>query len=222
MLYRNGTYIKSRVVYFMDTFFVKLIIYICLSVFFNYAEVGAQDQSNKVIVDNFEKPGKQNCRKGDFGAFSDLKSLGHCYLFFFQNKEKDVLGASRYSLYIEWDTAKEGAYGGYWTHLKRLDLENFNYLSFYVKGLEGGEIFKVGLRGSLNSTYETKIFISKALKKGITTKWQKVSMPLKWFKGVQDWSNINVLSINFEHAFGSGKGAILIDDITFEKRKSVM
>ena len=201
----------------MDTFSVKLIIYICLSVFFNYAEVGAQDQSNKVMVDNFEKPGKQNCRKGDFGAFSDPKSLGYCYLFFVQNKENNVLGASRYSLYIEWDTSKEGAYGGYWTDLKHLNLEDFNYLTFYLKGMKGRETFKVGLRGPLSSTYETKTLIGRALNKGVTTKWQKVTIPLKWFGAVMDWSDVNVLSINFENAFGSKKGAILIDEIAFEK-----
>lgn len=201
----------------MNTFSVKLIIYICLSVFFNYAEVGAQDQANKVMVDNFEKPGKQNCRKGDFGAFSDPKSLGHCYLFFVQNKENNVLGASKYSLYIKWDTSKEGAYGGYWTDLKQLNLENLNYLTFYLKGMKGRETFKVGLRGPLSSTYETKTLIGRALNNGVTTKWQKVIIPLKWFGAVMDWSDVNVLSINFENAFGSGKGAILIDEIAFEK-----
>lgn len=201
----------------MNTFSVNLIICTCLLVFFSYAAVDAQDQSDKIIIDNFEKPGKQNCRGGDFGAFSDPKSLGHCYLFFFQNKEKDVLGTSKYALYIEWDTSKEGAYGGYWTELRHLNLENFNYLTFYVKGMKGGEVFKVGLRGPLNSTYETKTFIVRALKKGVTTKWQKVTIPLKWFGAVMDWSDVNILSVNFENAFGSGKGAILIDDIAFEK-----
>lgn len=192
-------------------------MFICLSVVFNYVEVGAQDQSNKITVDNFEKPGKKNSRGGEFGAFADPKSLGHCYLFFVQNKEDNVLGASRYSLYIEWDTSKEGAYGGYWTELRHLNLEDFNYLTFCVKGMKGGEVFKVGLRGPLNSTYETKTLIVRALKKGVTTKWQKVTIPLKWFGAVMDWSDVNVLSINFEDAFSSGKGAILIDEIAFEK-----
>jgi hypothetical protein len=201
----------------LKRFALTLIVGICVSGVFSYVEAGAQDQTDKIIVDDFEKPGKQNCRGGDFGAFSDPKSLGHCYLFFVQNKENNVLGASRYSLYIEWDTSKDGAYGGYWTVLKHLNLDDFNYLTFYLKGMKGRETFKVGLRGPLSSTYETKTLIGRALNKGVTTKWQKVTIPLKWFGGVMDWSDVNVLSINFENAFGSGKGAVLIDEIAFEK-----
>lgn len=201
----------------MNRFSLAFIFCICSSVVFSYIEVGAQEQSHKIIVDNFEKPGKKNCRNGDFGAFSDPKSLGRCYLFFFQNKEKNVLGESKYSLYIEWDTSKKGAYGGFWTDLKHLNIEEYNSVSFWVKGLKGKEKFKVGLRGGLDSTYETKTLIDRALKNGVTTAWQKVTFPLKWFGAVQDWRDVNMLSINFENAFGSEKGAILIDEIAFEK-----
>jgi hypothetical protein len=201
---------------FMKT--ISISIWISLLLLFSWCiGAGAQDQTNKIIVDDFEKPGKRNSRGGDFGAFADDKSLGHCYLFFFQNKEDNALGGSKYSLYIEWDTTKEGAYGGYWTDLKHLNLEEFNYLTFFVKGMKGGEVFKVGLRGPLNSTYETKTLILQALNKGVEVKWQKVMIPLKWFGAVMNWSDVNILSINFENAFGSGKGAILIDEIAFEK-----
>ncbi|MBA4368071.1 MAG: hypothetical protein C0403_10600 [Desulfobacterium sp.] len=194
------------------------MIAIFLLVFINFTGVvHAQVQTHNVIVDNFEKPGKKNSRDGDFGAFSDPKSLGRCYLFFFQNKEKDIQVTSEYALYIEWDTSKAGAYGGYWTDLKHLNIENHGHLSFYVKGLKGGEKFKVGLRGSVNSTYEKKILINRVLKNGVTTEWQKVNIPLKWFGAIDDWGDVNMLSINFENAFDSGKGAILIDEITFEK-----
>jgi hypothetical protein len=69
----------------------------------------------------------------------------------------------------------------------------------------------------LNSTYETKTLIDRALKMGVTTKWQEAVIPLIWFGGIQDWSDVNILSINFENVFGSGKGAILIDEIAFRK-----
>jgi hypothetical protein len=169
------------------------------------------------MVDNFEKPGNRNSLGGSFGAFADKDGLGSCYLFFIQNKQKDVLGDSKYSLYVQWDTSKKGAYGGYWTELKHLNLENYNYLTFYVKGTKGGEEFKVGLRGKLDETYETKILISDVLGKKISTEWQKVIIPLTMFKTMQDRKDVNMFSINFEYVFGSGSGALLIDDITFEK-----
>ena len=201
---------------YLCTFLFILIMSVIL-LFYPIYNLHAQAQSDKIIVDNFESPGKQNFLGGDLGAFSDPKILGSCYLFFLENKQKDVSSNNKYSLYIQWDTSKEGAYGGYWTDLKHLNLENFNYLTFYVKGLKGGENFKVGLRGKADTAYETKILINKALKKGATTEWQKVTIPLQWFEAIQDWRDINIFSINFEHAFGSGKGAILVDDIAFEK-----
>ena len=172
---------------------------------------------DKIVIDNFEKPGKQNLLGGDFGAFADQKNLGQCYLFFTQNKGKDVLNKSKYFLYIQWDTSKEGAYGGYWSKLGNLNLEDYNYVSFYVKGFYGGEVFKVGLRGSLGATTETKILITEILSKGVTTEWQKVTIPLKCFKAIEDWHDVNIFSINFEQTFGSEKGSISIDDIIFEK-----
>lgn len=191
------------------------IIFLVLLI--NSTNINAQVQAGRIIVDNFEKPGKLNSLGGDFGAFADPKSIGHCYLFFVQNKDKDVLGKSKYSLYIQWDASKESAYGGYWTNLNHLNLKDFNYLAFYVKGVKGGEIFKVGLRGKIDSSYETKILINDLLAKGVFNEWQKVTIPLKSFQAIKDWSDVNFFSINFEHSFGSGKGAILIDEIVFEK-----
>lgn len=198
---------------------MKMLFLLCIYLFLllNPQDAAAQSQVSKILVDNFEKPGKVNTIGGDFGAFSDSKSLGSCYLFFIENKAKDKLGDSKYSLYVQWDASKEGAYAGYWTDLKHLNLEEFNYISFYVKGTKGGEKFKIGLRGKINAAYETKILINEVLSKGATTEWQKVVIPLKYFSAVQDWKDITIFSINFEHTFGSDKGAILIDNITFEK-----
>lgn len=193
------------------------ILFIILFIFFNRVDATPQVYSDKIIVDNFENPGKKNLLGGDFGAFGDEKNLGRCHLFFVENRQKDSLSENRYSLYIQWDTTKTGAYGGYWTDLKHLHLENFNYLTLFLRGIKGGEIFKVGLRGKLNATYEDKIPINEVLSKGVTTEWQKVILPLKQFRAIQDWRDVNILSFNFENAFGSDKGALLIDDIIFEK-----
>ncbi|MFH1702234.1 MAG: hypothetical protein ABIB41_02220 [Nitrospirota bacterium] len=196
--------------------FFLLLSNVYLSVFSNYIHADAQTQSEKIIVDNFEN-GKHNSLGGNSGAFADNKDLGYCYLFYVQNKQKEIFGESKYSLCIQWDTSKEGAYGGYWTDLKHLNLEGFNYLTFYVKGSKGGEKFKIGLRDKLNSNYETKILINEVLIKGVTTEWQRVIITLKRFEAIQDWRDVNIFSINFEYAFGSEKGLILVDEIAFEK-----
>jgi Carbohydrate binding domain 30 len=181
--------------------------------------VAKNKSGNRIIVDNFEKPGKLNSLGLDFGAFSDTGGLGYCYLFFIQNKarDKEELGKSKYSLYIQWDTSKKGAYSGYWSELGHLNLAGYSYLTFYIKGIRGGEKFKVGLRGKKEATYETKIPIDDIIGRSVSTKWQKVIIPLKLFKAVQDWRDVNIFSINFENAIGSERGALMIDNIAFER-----
>ncbi len=174
------------------------------------------DKAERLIVDDFEKPGNKNSLGGDFGAFADPKGIGQCYLFFSQIKDGPQPLRSKYALYIQWDTSQPGAYGGYWSKLMHLDLEQVNYLTFAVKGSRGGEKFKVGLRGNVDATQETKVHIDKALPGGVTTQWQQVKIPLKWFKVIDSWSSVSVLSINFENAFGSQSGAMWIDDIAFK------
>jgi hypothetical protein len=169
------------------------------------------------MLNDFEKSKSDNSLRTHFGAFADSKNLGYCYLFYEKNTPQEILRGNEYSLQIKWDTTKKGAYGGCWADLNHLNLESFNYLTFYVKGLKGGEKFKVGLRGKNDADSETKIPINDVLTKGVTTEWQKVVIPLKQFKDIQVWSDVNIFSISFEHAFESGKGAILIDEIAFEK-----
>jgi hypothetical protein len=200
----------------MNTLLLILMAAMSLSSFLSPLAVHAEGQSERILVDDFETPGTRNALGGNHGAFSDTAGLGSCYVFSYE-KEEYVFGGEGYSLYIQWDMSKPGAYGGYWTDLGHLDLGNFNYLSFYIKGLEGDEKFKVGLRGKLDAAYETKIFVDEALKTGVTTEWQKVLIPLKSFKAIQEWNDVNIFSLNFEQALASGKGAVLIDKIAFEK-----
>ena len=176
----------------------------------------AKEPSKRILVDDFERPGSQNRLGGNSGAFSDSKGLGSCYVFPVTNPDQ-TFGRKGTSLPVQWDTAKAGSFAGYWSNLQHLNLEQFNYLTFQLRGLAGGEKFKIGLRGKADDTYETKVLIDDAVKEGTTKEWKKVVMPLKWFKSVQDWKDVSVVSINFEQAFGSDRGAILIDDIAFEK-----
>ena len=122
-----------------------------------------------------------------------------------------------YSLLLQWDTSKPGAYAGYWQELRHMNLDDYNLLTFYIKGSKGGEVLKVGLRGKRDAAYESKIFLHDALKTGITTDWQKILIPLGWFRAVESWSDVSVFSLNFENAFGSGKGQVFVDDIAFER-----
>ena len=169
------------------------------------------------MLNDFEKSKNDNSLQTHFGAFADSEQLGYCYLFYVRNTQQEISEGNEYSLHIKWDTSRKGSYAGCWADLNHLNLVSFNYLTFYVKGLKGGEKFKVGLRGKKDSDSETKIPINDVLTRGVTTEWQRVVIPLKQFKNIELWSDVNIFSISFEHLFESGKGAILIDEIAFER-----
>lgn len=171
---------------------------------------------SRIVAEDFDFPKRYTkSAKAPYGAFADDNSLGQCYVFFEDDKD-DVLSGGGFSLLLQWDTSQPGAYAGYWQELSSLNLSDHNFLTFFIKGSKGGEILKVGLRGKRDS-YESKIFVHEALRTGVTTNWQKIVIPLGWFQAVESWSDVSVFSLNFEHAFGSGKGQILVDEIAFEK-----
>lgn len=90
--------------------FITIIIAF-LFLFHDYSKSFAQDQLSKIMVDDFEIPGSRNSLGGGFGAFADKEGLGSCYLFFIQNRQRDISGDGKYYLHIQWDTFKKGAYG---------------------------------------------------------------------------------------------------------------
>jgi hypothetical protein len=176
-----------------------------------------QDRSrDRMLIDDFERAGPDNALGKRSGAFADSKGLGYCYVFF-TDKADQTWGGGGHSLYLKFDTAKPGAWAGYWTDLGHANLGEFKFLTFYLKGLRGGELFKIGLRGERETNYETKLPIGAVVAGGVTTQWQKVSIPLKLFQTVRNWEDVGILSFNFEFSEGSRSGAILIDEIAFEK-----
>ena len=170
----------------------------------------------RILVDDFERTDPENALGKRPGAFADPKGLGYCYVFF-TAKEDQTWGGKGHSLYLKFETSKPGSWGGYWTDLNHLNLKESNFLTFYLKGLQGGEQFKVGLRGERESERETKLLIGEVLAGGVTTEWQKVSIPLRLFQEIRNWDDVNILSFSFEFAAGSRSGAVLIDEIAFEK-----
>ncbi len=116
---------------------------------------------------------------------------------------------------VEYDVSATDSYGGYYSLLGQpANLSLYTTLTFLVKGASGGEKVRVGLRDrSLN---ETKIGIGEYLPAGITTAWQKVTIPLAAFTGIVDWSGMENMNIDVEHRIGSGVGTIFLDDIKCE------
>ncbi|MDD5067932.1 MAG: carbohydrate binding domain-containing protein, partial [bacterium] len=119
-----------------------------------------------------------------------------------------------------------GGWCGYYTIVKQgnkyLDVKGYKKLTFWVKGENGGEKFKIGAadqaQEAMDDSAKSDDVTSFIPSKKITKEWQKVSIPMESI--FIEWTMLASISINFEadlYEDGSAKGTVYIDDIQFEK-----
>jgi hypothetical protein len=96
--------------------------------------------------------------------------------------EGEAHGGSGKSIRIEYIRLRGGDECHLLLRIPGVDLAAFNALTFWVKGSEGGEIFDVGLTNAQMDQDEklppSMMPIEKSLPGGVTTDWQKVTLPL--------------------------------------------
>ena len=144
-------------------------------------------------------------------------------------------GACGYSLRLDYDVANLGEYAFYWMKLGKdlsgkekafatLDLTNYNYISFWVKGVQEGGNIKIELHQDIdgNGVFEfgkditSYVYANAFLESGtINKKWQKVTIPLKYFTRITNWSKMLEFVLVFENKTGNTKGTVYIDDLIF-------
>ncbi|MEI7752561.1 MAG: hypothetical protein WCJ71_10810, partial [Candidatus Omnitrophota bacterium] len=100
------------------------------------------------------------------------------------------------------------AYNGFWMKLNGEDATAYNTLNFYVKGdaKEGyTKRFKIELQ-------DIKRKPSSYLVSGVTDKWQKISIPLEKFSGIENWNALIELVLVFDDVNADPKcGTIYLD-----------
>lgn len=168
-----------------------------------------------LLVDNFDDgtpPNELGAGYGAFGSNGGGASILHTSTV--------TYGSSGCSLEITYNVNTSGSYSGLWMKFSNtggINLSMYKYLSFYVRGLQGGELFKVELK---DGTKTAKVYITEYLDGGVTTEWKKVVIPLDNFVNIQNWNNITEFTIVFEEAQSTQNGSpksskIYIDNITF-------
>ena len=183
------------------------------------------------LADNFDDGGYSNLWGGQMGSFSEANppaADSFCTIAF-TDDAGDVLGNSGYSLKIDYNITRGDTFAGYFTKLENANLSAYNYLSFWVKGEAGGEYFKIELHhGSydpaeavgFNDDYKAQLYIADYLDGGVTTGWQKVTIPLDAFANIYDWSDIDEFVIAFENSQSAENssplsGTVYVDNISF-------
>lgn len=147
----------------------------------------------------------------------------HCAHFIYSENPDNVWGGAGCSMQIQWSLSGEGAWGATVFSLDGFDARLYHTLSFWVKGSEGGEIFKVGLKDAYTiAGNEPKVLINDYLPLGVTKDWQKVSIPLAAFTTISSPDNLESFVIAFEKVLGDVSGIIYIDEVQFEKEMGAL
>jgi hypothetical protein len=126
---------------------------------------------------------------------------------------EERMGDSGKALKIKYDVdSPYQAFNGLWFQLNNLDASEYKRFILYVKGDKKRgftKTFKVELKNRSQTGYY--------LVTRVKNKWKKISIPLKKFKGISNFSSLTELTIVFEDNKVTKKtGTIYIDDIGLE------
>ena len=168
----------------------------------------------ELLVADFDSGEKPNKIGGNFGAWDkDPADFSQGCVEMFDSVNRH--GSKGFALKLDYDVdSRNPAYNGFWMFLQNLDASTYDNLAMWVKG-DGKEgyttVFKVELKN--NKRQVGRYYVT-----SVTDKWQKIIIPLKDFKGINDFSDLTEAVIVFEDRIASNKdGAIYIDDIAFSK-----
>ena len=170
-------------------------------------------REGKLLVNDFNKKENYNNLGGPFGSWNIFYSDPNQYC-------KDELtgsertGDSGYALRLDYDVdSPYSAYNGFFTNLMGIDLSEYNYLVFYIKGDKSA-----GFTNTMNVELKNKLQVGKVTVEGITDEWQRIVLPLSKFVGINSFKEMKEFVIVFSDRNVTKKsGVIYIDNIYFVK-----
>jgi len=165
-----------------------------------------------LLVADFDSGNKPGNLGGDFGAWDkDPADFSQGCTDIFDPIEK--VGDKGFSMKLDYDVdSPNPAYNGFWVKLSDLNATQYKNISFDIKGdPEKGytTVFKLELK---NSKGETGRFYAT----GVDDTWQTITIPLRNFSGIVDFSTLKELVVVFEDRMATNKEGILyVDNIKF-------
>ena len=188
---------------------VALTAFLALSIAFTSAEA-----FDELVVADFDSGEKPNKLGGNFGAWDkDPTDFSQGCAESFDSVNR--YGAKGFGMKLDYDVdSRNPAYNGFWMFLQELDASDYDSISFWVKGDASDgytTVFKLELKN-------TNRQVGRYYVTNVTDTWQKITISLKDFKGMTDFSSLTEFVIVFEDRIASAKeGVIYIDDIVFTK-----
>ncbi|MDP3790971.1 MAG: glucoamylase family protein [Candidatus Omnitrophota bacterium] len=149
-------------------------------------------------------------------------------------------GESGAAVRLDYDVSKPGDYSFYWMKLGKqlrgksdatqaIDLAQYNYISFWIKGTPDLSKVKVEMHQDVDTNgmfvfgkdISSFVYTNPYMNGNIDSNWKKVIIPLSAFAAIKDWSKTLELVFVFENKNDTPKGSVYIDDIIFGCRPSL-
>ncbi|MCK9555366.1 CIA30 family protein [bacterium] len=198
---------------------MKKLFFLAALLILNVALTYASDDVLRIW--NFDN-GNTTDFGGHFNQFANQESSASNYL-----SDETYRGKGGRSLEITAEKTS-GGFCGTWVHFfnvkekpenrKYLDASDYKYISFRVKGEQGGENFTVQMADASWVQKEDSVParpLKTYIPEGVTAEWQEVVIPLSDFTGL-DTTELGGITFNFT---SEGKYKIYIDDIYLKKNK---
>lgn len=174
-------------------------------------------RAGKVLVNDFDRKENFNNLGGPFGSWNVFYSdpTQHCKD---ELTDTERVGSSGYSVRIDYDVSSIfSAYNGFFTNLMWIDLSDYKYLVFSVKGDKA-----IGFTNNFNVELKNRSQIGRLNVNGITDQWQRMVLPMNKFAGINNFKEMKEMVIVFADITASQKeGVVYIDDIYFSIEKPV-
>lgn len=190
---------------------VRKVMVVAAMVVLAFAWTGLS-YAEELVVADFDSGGKPCNIGGNFGAWDkDPADFSQGCSDIFDPVEK--VGGMGFSMKLDYDVdSPNPAYNGFWLKLNALDASAYKNISFDVKGdPEEGytTVFKIELKNN-------KKEVGKFYATGVDDSWQTITVPLKNFAGIVDFTSLAEFVIVFEDRMATNKdGLIYIDNIKF-------
>ncbi len=179
------------------------------------------------LLDDFRYAAPINVWNAPTGTFSSSAvfpppSDANC-IASYESNTNITFGGSGYSLKLNYNVSAANSFSGYYSYLGSASVSTYKALSFWVKGAAGGEFFKIQLKNTSGGTRNTAaIYVTDYLDGGVTTGWQKVTIPFYNFGNLDGFTSMAEFTIVFENSQSGINGSlpygtIYIDDIRFDE-----
>jgi hypothetical protein len=184
------------------------------------SETGKQKSPPLTVIADFNNKELSNNLGGEIGQWELSPDDGaQAIESSFDSAVKRGAAGSSFKISYDVDSVDPAA-NGFWMQLNGFDASAYDHFELWVKGDAATgftTIFKIEFKKTqLDEEGHEETIKGSYVVNGVTSDWQKISIPLNVMNGILDWRDIKEMVVSFEKKrVDFPKGTLYFDDFTF-------